>query len=94
VTDETDKIKHIIALENTRTSTKTIGDANNIASFTPELEDAPECTFREADTGKDTLEREELAFIKVNSSKFNITTDFAVHGLNESKDIRCDKPTR
>ena len=89
MTNEADEIKHIAALENMRMSIKTIGDANNIISFTPELEDAPEHTFGE--TGKDTLKREELAFTKVNSGKFNITTDFAVHGWSESKDMKCDK---
>jgi len=35
---------------------------------------------------------ESVDFIKVDSGRFNITTDFAVNGWSESKDMRCDKP--
>jgi hypothetical protein len=50
VTDETNEIKDIIALENTRASTNTVGGADDITGFTPELENAPKRAFRESDT--------------------------------------------
>jgi hypothetical protein len=41
VTDKTNEIKDIIALENTRASTNMVGGADDITSFTPKLENAP-----------------------------------------------------
>jgi hypothetical protein len=41
VTDKTNEIKDIIALENMRASANTVGDADDITGFTPELENAP-----------------------------------------------------
>jgi hypothetical protein len=79
VTDKTNEIKDIIALENTRASTNTVGDADDITGFTPELENAPKRAFRESDTGKDVFKREELMLMKVDGCKFNILTDLAIH---------------
>jgi hypothetical protein len=74
---------NIIALENTRASTNTVGDADDITGFTPELENAPRHTFRESDTGKDVLKREEL---KVHGCRFDILTDIAIHDCGERRD--------
>jgi hypothetical protein len=70
--DKTNEIKDIIALENTRASTNTVGGADDITGFTSELENAPKRAFRESDTGKDVLKREELMLMKVDGCEFDI----------------------
>jgi len=86
VTDKTNEIKDIIALENTRASANTVGDADDITGFTPELENAPKHAFRESDTDKDVLKREELMLMKVDCCKFNIPIDLAIHDCRERRD--------
>jgi hypothetical protein len=78
------EIKDIIALENTRASTNTVGDADDITGFTPELENAPKHAFRESDTGKDVLKREELMLM--NGCRFDILTDIAIRDCGERRD--------
>jgi hypothetical protein len=86
VTDKMNEIKDIIALENTRASTNTVGDADNITGFAPELENAPKHAFRESDTGKDVLKREELMLMKVHGCRFDILTDIAIRDCGERRD--------
>jgi hypothetical protein len=65
VTDETDEVKDIVTVENTRAPMKATHGANNVAGLTPKFKDVPESTFRESDTGENVLKRKVLTLVEI-----------------------------
>lgn len=87
--DESNEVVYIIEVKGSWTTSSSIIVSNNISCFSPEFANTPKCTLGNADTLKDLLERQHVVFIKVDSGKFDIATDFAEW---HSRRLEVNKP--